>query len=71
MVITSIPETMKKNLLYALLPALLIAGCRSPEPEVYLFSYFTGNGEDGLHLAWSEDGLNWAALRNNTSFLTP
>lgn len=39
--------------------------------EVYLFSYFMGNGEDGLHLAYSSDGLKWEALKNNTSYLTP
>ncbi len=39
--------------------------------EVYMFSYFMGNGEDGLHLAYSTDGLKWEALKNNKSFLTP
>lgn len=39
--------------------------------SVYLFSYFKGNGEDGLHLAASEDGLNWRALKHDSSFLTP
>ncbi|OQP66455.1 beta-galactosidase [Niastella vici] len=39
--------------------------------SVYLFSYFKGNGEDGLHLAWSADGLKWQALKNDSSFLTP
>ena len=39
--------------------------------EVYLFSYFMNNGEDGLHLAYSNDGLKWEALKNNQSFLTP
>ena len=39
--------------------------------EVLLFSYFTGNGEDGLHLATSEDGLKWTALRGGASFLQP
>lgn len=37
----------------------------------YLFSYFKGNGEDGLHLAWSEDGLKWESLKGDQSFLTP
>ncbi|HMP83861.1 MAG TPA: glycoside hydrolase family 43 protein [Verrucomicrobiota bacterium] len=37
----------------------------------YLFSYFTGNGEDGLHFAWSRDGLKWEALKGGKSFLTP
>lgn len=41
------------------------------EDSVYLFSYFKGNGEDGLHLAYSEDGLQWKALNNDQSFLTP
>jgi hypothetical protein len=39
--------------------------------DVYLFSYFKGNGEDGLHLAFSEDGYKWTALKNDSSFLTP
>ena len=41
------------------------------EEQVYLFSYFVGNGEDGLHLAWSKDGLKWEALNNSKSFLQP
>ena len=39
--------------------------------DVYLFSYFTGNGEDGLHLAYSYDGFKWTALKNGHSFLQP
>lgn len=49
----------------------LIFSCSDQEPEVYMFSYFMNNGEDGLHLAYSEDGLNWTALKDNQSFLTP
>ncbi len=41
------------------------------KPEGYIFSYFKGNGEDGMHLAYSEDGYKWKALKNDTSFLTP
>ena len=37
----------------------------------YLFSYFKGNGEDGLHLAYSYDGLNWTPMNDDRSFLTP
>jgi hypothetical protein len=37
----------------------------------YLFSYFTGNGQDGLHLAFSRDGLTWTPLRDGQSFLAP
>ncbi len=38
---------------------------------VFMFSYFKGNGEDGLHLAFSKDGFDWKALKNDESFLTP
>ena len=41
------------------------------EKEVFLFSYFKGNGEDGLHLAYSEDGFKWYALKSDSSFLKP
>lgn len=37
---------------------------------VYLFSSFRGNG-DGLHLAWSVDGLKWTALAGDRVFLEP
>jgi len=41
-------------------------------PETcYLFSYFIGNGEDGLHLAWSRDGYKWDDLNGGRSLLTP
>ncbi len=42
-----------------------------PTDSVFLFSYFIRNGEDGLHLATSEDGMKWTALRAGASFLTP
>ncbi len=41
------------------------------QDTVYLFSYFKGNGEDGLHLAYSEEGLQWQALNDDQSFLKP
>jgi hypothetical protein len=37
----------------------------------YLFSYFKDNGEDGLHLAYSNDGLQWKELKGGKSFLQP
>lgn len=44
-------------------------------PEIpakcYLFSYFLDNGQDGLHLAWSADGLKWNALKHGKSLLNP
>ena len=38
---------------------------------VHLFSYFTGDGEDGLHLAYSHDGAIWKELNDGKSFLAP
>ena len=46
------------------------AGLVSSE-NCLLFSYFVGNGEDGLHLASSTDGYKWESLRGGRSFLTP
>ncbi|MDO3693275.1 prolyl oligopeptidase family serine peptidase [Wenyingzhuangia sp. chi5] len=43
----------------------------TPEKPVYMFSYFKGNGEDGLHFAYSNDGYTFKTLKNDTSFLTP
>jgi hypothetical protein len=42
----------------------------APE-QAYLFTYFTKNGEDGLHLAWSADGYRWETLNAGKSYLTP
>ncbi|MGD0516498.1 MAG: glycoside hydrolase family 43 protein [Thermoguttaceae bacterium] len=37
----------------------------------YIFASFRGNGEDGLHLAYSHDGLKWTPLNNDKSYLKP
>jgi len=40
--------------------------------SVFLFSFFRGNGETGLYLAWSRDGLQWTELKPpGKSFLEP
>jgi hypothetical protein len=40
--------------------------------SVLLISFFRGNGEDGLFLAWSRDGLEWTELKPpGKSFLEP
>ncbi len=58
---------MTKQILFLLLfPTFLTA-----QNDVYLFSYFTKNGQDGLHFAYSYDGLKWDSLKNGQSFLTP
>lgn len=36
-----------------------------------LFSFFRNNGEDGLYLASSENGLHWSVLHGNQSLLRP
>ncbi len=63
-----------KRLLFACCAALLLMAC-SPTPkeskQVYLFSYFNNNGQDGLHLAYSHDGYHFTALNNDSSILTP
>lgn len=38
--------------------------------ECYLFTSFRGNG-DGLHLAWSTDGINFSPLAGDRAFITP
>lgn len=39
--------------------------------DAYLFTYFTKNGEDGLHLAWSADGYSWARPAGGAALLGP
>jgi len=46
-------------------------GCTTEKEDVFLFSYFTGNGEDGLHLATSPDGLQWTSLNGGKAVLSP
>ncbi|MEL7585380.1 MAG: glycoside hydrolase family 43 protein [Prolixibacteraceae bacterium] len=60
-----------KKLLLPLLINLLFTACHQPEGKVYLFSYFKDNGQDGLHLAFSNDGYRWKALKDDRSFLSP
>lgn len=61
---------MVKNLFVFLLIALACFSCKAQE-RAYIFTYFKGNGEDGLHLAYSTDALNWKALNNDEPILTP
>ncbi|QJD95241.1 glycoside hydrolase family 43 protein [Mucilaginibacter robiniae] len=65
---------MAKNILVILL--LILTGLTphaQPKAthDVYLFGYFKGGGTDGLHLAYSYDGLKWETLKNDSSFLQP
>ncbi len=39
--------------------------------DYLLFSYFIDNGEDGLHLCYSHDGLTWNNINSGKSLLKP
>ncbi len=58
---------MKRVFVFLLSLTIALA---SAQGKSYLFSYFTGNSEDGLHLAYSNDGLKWTTLKNGKSFLS-
>lgn len=62
-----------KNTFVAIMFVTFFWGCQNPQNNqaVFLFSYFKGNGEDGLHLAYSHDGLKWEALNNDQPYLNP
>jgi len=61
-----------KALRTCFLLSLLVAVARAAEPATaYLFTYFTKNGEDGLHLAWSADGYKWDKLNAGRPYLAP
>jgi hypothetical protein len=66
---------LTKTIALLFFSSFILLSCRTNtqenQSEIYLFSYFTGNGEDGLHLAYSNDGLAWKTLKNGQSFLTP
>ncbi len=60
-----------KTFLFTWLLLVGLAGSAPAQSANYLFAYFTNNGEDGLHLMHSRDGLNWSALNGGKSYLTP
>lgn len=65
---------MKRVLLFALLisvGSVVDASAQDEPASPVLFSYFTGNGEDGLHLAYSEDGHTFTALNDGQPLLAP
>ena len=37
----------------------------------WVFSYFVDNGQDGMHLAYSRDGLKWTPLGGGRPYLAP
>jgi len=61
---------MKKSLALALFAFISLA-LSAQNSTIYLFAYFKGNGEDGLHLAYSRDGYRFSALHRDSSLLKP
>lgn len=57
--------------LFMLCVALSGASAAQSPGTAYLFTYFTRNGEDGLHLAWSRDDFTSEAINGGGSYLTP
>lgn len=58
---------MRYLFLLLIFPTLL---CKAADNH-FIFSYFTDNGQDGLHLLYSSDGLSWKELNSGKSFLKP
>jgi hypothetical protein len=62
-------------------PAAVLAGCvllalavaqAAPKGQgPWVFSYFLDNGQDGMHLAYSRDGLKWTPLGGGRPYLEP
>ena len=76
-----------KRILSAFMAMLIVLSCWvwiAPESSIasaanstlkdhYLFAYFTGTSKEGqtIHLAVSDDGYNYTALRNNEPVIIP
>lgn len=71
-------KQIKKHL-FLLVISFAMLYCRSLSAQsspiindsLYMFCYFKNNGEDGLHLAFSNEGYKWKALFNDSSVLKP
>lgn len=66
---------MKKEnipfIVFILAVLLITSTISGTAKDIYLFSYFTGKSETGLHLAYSLDGLTWTPLNDGKSYLLP
>ena len=60
-----------KKFFISLLASICSFWTLQAQETAYLFSYFINNSRDGLHLAYSRDGLKWIALNNGNSYLAP
>lgn len=59
------------SLLRALVITLLVAAQTALAADRLVFAFFRKNGEDGLYLAESADGLAWNPLNNDQPLLKP
>ncbi|MEF8846262.1 MAG: hypothetical protein V5A59_12370 [Bacteroidales bacterium] len=62
---------MKKLIILFVILSFIMEANAQDNNQMFMFSYFTGNGEDGLHMAYSHDGYQWKALNEGESLLTP
>lgn len=60
-----------KKFFISLLASICSFWTLQAQETAYLFSYFINDSRDGLHLAYSRDGLKWTALNNGNSYLAP
>ncbi len=56
---------------YILITIIFLTLQSKAQEPVFLFSYFINNGQDGLHLAYSNDGLTWVNLNGGKSIVIP
>jgi hypothetical protein len=67
--------TLRRRAAVGMFAALLLSSGFAAGPAAaadgYLFAYFTKNGEDGLHLAASDDAYHWDKLGGGRSYLAP
>lgn len=62
---------MRKILLPIAMCLALLSPATEAQDRAFLFSYFTGQSTDGLHLAYSLDGRRWTPLNGGRPFLKP
>jgi hypothetical protein len=66
-----LPVIQNTWLIILLLPLFSLSPPAKKHADPYLFAYYSGDGAGGLHLALSEDGWKYQALKKGKSFLKP
>jgi hypothetical protein len=67
----STAATLRLTLAGAALLAFAVAQAAPRGAGPWVFSYFLDNGQDGMHLAYSRDGLAWTPLGGGRPYLAP